>query len=124
MNKLPPEHPSLSEVVEASRESTARFTTGPWKPEFHECYKVREVGSNGLIATCSFIGTPFTRRGEAEVKANANLIAAAPELYAALKRMTDWESSAVQHSDEKVHQRLRRERLEASRAALRKAEGQ
>jgi hypothetical protein len=65
--------------------------------------------SNGR---CIDIADPRNRKTDEEDLANARLIAAAPEMYEALKYLLHNESI---HSDEW---------LEKTRAALRKAEGQ
>jgi hypothetical protein len=59
-----------------------QHTPGPWK--------VRKQGHGTFIgfASDSFIGEVYTASGRQE--ANANLLAAAPELLAALKEIKHW----------------------------------
>lgn len=82
------------------------WTKGPWEPvlfphdNYGVEYEVISPASDGY-AVCSGI----------EVTANANLIAAAPELYEALKRVVD---IADRRTDE----------FDAARAALKKARGE
>ena len=73
---------------------SAKFTPGPWtlgkgKVTIRE---TRETGSKGFIARCHMPGE-WRYRSEEESEANARLIAAAPDLYAALREvLDDWEA--------------------------------
>ena len=65
------------------------FTSGPWSVRSNdECSKVQDSKGH-LLAMCSFIHSRG-RRDTEEVRANAHLIAAAPEMYAALNDIHDF----------------------------------
>jgi len=70
---------------------TAKHTPGPWTPEFGEAYRVRAQQDGGQVAIMTNLkgrdGLAGRRNGD-EVAANARLIAAAPELLAALQEVT------------------------------------
>ena len=65
----------------------AKYTPGPWTPEFGEAYRVRAKQDGGQVAIMMNLkgrhGLAGRRTGD-EVAANARLIAAAPELLEAL----------------------------------------
>lgn len=83
-----------------------KFTQGPWIVE--DGYAV--VSEQGdYIASCSDIDS-----GKSTKEANANLIAAAPDIYEALRLM-------VQLATAEVH--IGRAVLDSANAALAKAEG-
>ena len=67
--------------------STARFTKGPWEVVTHERFPFqREVkGEDGYV--CDMEG--LSEDDMVTVEANARLIAAAPDLYEALKDADD-----------------------------------
>ena len=66
--------------------SNRKFTPGPWKVGLHynEIIDVDSVGWSGMIQA-SENDSLFPNQG----KANANLIAAAPELFEALQKMIE-----------------------------------
>jgi hypothetical protein len=61
---------------------SAAFTSGPWHADFGEVFRIRETDGSSVAYT-QFVHLRG-RRDTEEVTANANLIAAAPELYEAL----------------------------------------
>ena len=58
--------------------SETKFTPGPWRYEYEDGYCGELIGANGGMI-CTFTDEPN--------EANANLIAAAPDLYEALKEV-------------------------------------
>lgn len=70
-----------------------KFTPGPWSVVMHgeAAYVSMDVGKDGLPPSATgraeFSVQPYIRKDEA--KANAALIAAAPDLYATLKALAD-----------------------------------
>lgn len=77
-----------------SHDSLTKFTPGPWRtdkaPFLGEAYEVRTPGA--CIATVGNLGAtsdhaPTAKRWKAENKANAHLMAAAPDMYEALQQM-------------------------------------
>lgn len=85
--------------------SETRFTRGPWDIRYG-CIRDSDEGfgiasklvpSFGIVAECwPCTTTPETRR---ELQANARLIAAAPDLYAACARMLSHIDDAKSDSD-------------------------
>lgn len=72
-----------------------KHTPGPWYVhlERHAAGTTPHVTTSKKIGlwdhpVCTFNGTKY--QSEAETKANARLIAAAPDLLAACKRMSEW----------------------------------
>jgi hypothetical protein len=66
----------------------AAHTRGPWFVDHDEAVTVRDVPENGRICGLSWLRAPFGLNGRKtndEVAANARLIAAAPDMLAALK---------------------------------------
>lgn len=92
------------------------FTPGPWviEPEAYQC--VIAETQLWLIATQ---GTDEDISIEQD-DANANLIAAAPDLYAALKAFVEYEEASARYQDLYPADGD----LFGARAALRKAEGE
>jgi len=67
-----------------------KHTPGPWKAEFYEATNIR-APHGGLVAQAHHLMGRFGALGRVpapEVEANAHLIAAAPEMLAALKAIT------------------------------------
>ena len=64
-----------------------KWTPGPWRVLNDEAIKV--ASSDGSLATVTHIHLRG-RRDTSEVEANAHLIAAAPDLYAALEMAQLW----------------------------------
>ena len=65
----------------------AKYSTEAWRVDFGECVKIKSV--SGTIATVSHIYTTkhaVGRRTPSEVRANANLLAAAPEMLSLLEK--------------------------------------
>ena len=79
-------------------ETTASHTTGPWMkqdlgqksgyPNWHE-YAIRDKKTNVCLAVIGNVDRYFEKNNEA----NARLIAAAPDLLAALKEMIAWQDT-------------------------------
>ena len=90
-----------------------KWTPGPWRVLNDEAIKV--ASSDGSLATVTHIHLRG-RRDTSEVEANANLIAAAPDLYAALADLLDREGDDTLDSV--------KAKWAAARAALAKARGQ
>lgn len=86
------------------------FTPGPWRASFGDLTRVFPVGSQFPICGVHRI----QKFGPAQVKANAHIIAAAPEMYEALKNLiVDYEPK--EGSDARA--------LAAAHAAIARAEG-
>jgi hypothetical protein len=99
------------------------FTAGPWivHPALArvDCQKVSEKG--GPLPVCQMLW-PTDERSEDETEANAYLIAAAPELYAALVELkrSFWDEARVRWTAADF---LRFAAVEQATAALAKARG-
>ena len=97
---------------------SAAFTRGPWRA--HNLGIVSE-GASCVVAVVHWRGEEL----EAEDAANMHLIAAAPELYAALEKMLEWNARESDHAvsfDERVN--LCDEAFCMARAALKAARGE
>lgn len=71
---------------------TQKHTPGPWVADLGEAFHIREQDGGRvaqLVFTAGRYGMKGRRNGD-EVAANARLIAAAPELLAALKMAQLW----------------------------------
>ena len=68
---------------------TAKHTPGPWKSRYDRKEKTAVVARTGYMAHLE-ISFPHQEGKDSEWKANACLIAAAPELLAALIRLREW----------------------------------
>lgn len=94
--------------------SETRFTKGPWKWSGD-----RLMSLNGpVIDSAAHEGMWFARYDEDEDEANVNLIAAAPELYAALTRCLNF----IENTESEMGESL--PSGEIARAALAKARGE
>ena len=91
--------------------SNAKHTPGPWQVNNNDPLQVCD--SDGEKRGCSPIANTRGKRGEA--KANARLIAAAPELLAALESLLDYDNLGAY---ERANVRKQ------SRAAIAKAKGE
>jgi hypothetical protein len=78
----------------AQETGRAKFTPGPWRvfmsPSGHKVVGIGEGTGDG-IADCGF---GIWRHGRPEHLANAHLIAAAPDLYAAIEAL-EWSDEAL-----------------------------
>lgn len=103
--------------------SESRYTWAPWIVHPVEArvdsQQLSEIG--GLLPICALLW-PTDERSEAETEANANLIAASPELYEALKGVISW-LSVLEVMEDCPYPDVLRKRHAAARAALAKAEG-
>jgi hypothetical protein len=78
---------------------TKEFTPGQWKVKHSESKPAFNVigtilGGKYKIARCPYLVTEneiIDKREKEEAQANANLIAAAPDMYEALKKIANWE---------------------------------
>ena|SRR5690242_12179092 len=76
-----------------SKQQTAKHTPGPWHHKHDDYAKnVINVEADGHIPICRLTGIASARN---DGEANARLIAAAPELLAALKAVTDDAEQAI-----------------------------
>ena len=116
--------------------SQPAHTPGPWTVECvvgddpHDiCGPDRPgEGSPNLLASVAYDDDdPLPHLSLAEANANARLIAAAPELLAALKELGDWVAGGLQASDEALPDARCLQHTEEiaarARAAVDKAEG-
>lgn len=94
----------------------AEYTKGPW--EYNECESCIEVPTKCVLAD---VLEDFS---DDELVANGRLMAAAPDLYEALKKLTAEASGFVAMADPQVHGiRVLKLRITEARAALAKADG-
>jgi hypothetical protein len=105
-------------------------TPGPWTYSVHDtsCGLVWKIGPfNACIYVDTRGGVSNKKLSPFEAAANARLIAAAPDLLAALKEMGDWIAAGLQASDEAwPDERCLKHTEEIAaraRAAVNKAEG-
>jgi hypothetical protein len=97
-----------------------KHTPGPWVIHFSKAQVDAFDGEDGQpLPVCKLLW-PIKKRSEAETRANANLIAAAPDLLEAL-----WECIEVEsrHSNRQATDRARKEAHAKARAVIEKAEG-
>lgn len=94
---------------------TAAFTPGPWKVQAYGKLKSGSVITQDMKLVASIY---TTRNSEKNRDANANLIAAAPDMLAALKLAR----STIIASDEEEEHPLTVHALNAIDAAIKKAE--
>lgn len=103
---------------------SARFTSGPWSAIGNTIYSLFFArGYERNKWNCTIYGDVDCPREE--LQAVAHLIAAAPELYAALEKMLEWNARESDHAvsfDERVN--LCDEAFCMARAALKAARGE
>jgi len=119
-------------------EPSAAFTPGPWRVVIYDAgdddvlsgmpsVVASEELDCGIVHTKGFVQRHWrSARGDAEIHANARLIAAAPDHYAAareLDRLMLVIESAVRNADPSHHEAVLAA-LKANRAAIAKAEAQ
>lgn len=77
----------------------SEHTKGPWKACGDDCYEgfIRQTGE-GKLWIASVVHIPPKTGGQEATEANARLIAAAPELLEALKRMIEGQVSEHPHA--------------------------
>lgn len=108
--------------------SEPKFTKGPWETDFDLGATCVLGADEAMVADCAIATNPRYRqdRSEKVVRANAHLIAAAPDLYAVetdLDRLSLVIESAVRNADPKRHDEIVA-LIRANRAALAKARGE
>ena len=98
--------------------SGVSFTPGPW--HLHQQGSMRACdGRHDTLDGCRTIAEAEIIGVErAEAEANARLIAAAPDLYAALKALLEWVGGDAEYTDMDLSKRCSMAKL-----ALAKAEG-
>lgn len=109
---------------EANRETVGRPTPGPWavRKVAHNGTMFVEGGKDSYAVAQVHLGAPDAIDGKGTGEANAHLIAAAPELLAALKRVRSQYVAFLQETSlvkDKFHARL----LSDIEDVLEKAEG-
>lgn len=102
-----------------------KFTPGPWR---YGDWIHKRIGCSGDISSWVDVwvdgGLPIAATKHGNEVANAALIAAAPELYAALADALD-SLEYIARNEPRLHgYGVRAERIEAARAALAKARGE
>jgi len=115
-----------TQLEHKSTDQHASHTPGPWSNEriwdTPECRIHARI--NGVPMA---LAEAYTMRNAGEKEANARLIAAAPDLLAALKEMGDWIAAGLQASDEAWPDaqclKHTEEIAARARAAIDKAEG-
>lgn len=99
----------------------SKHTQGPWVADLGEAYRVRAQRDGGQVAIMMNLKGPHGmggRRDGDEVAANARLIAAAPDLLAALEAiLPDAIANHIGGPDTQA-------RIDAARAAIAKAKGE
>lgn len=106
---------------------SAAWTKGPWRLD-PEANGAAVIGSRGfLVADCCIFSLRKGAPTDAENRANARLIAAAPDLYEALESMVERHVAHIHVLIEDGHGYRDPEELEdvkVARAALSKARGE
>lgn len=104
--------------------TTAAFTAGPWKAHFEEAYYVTGPDLGRVAMMCNLKGAHGLggRRSGDEAAANARLIAAAPELFDALKDLADDMSERFDLDSPSTNPGIKNT-IAAARAAIAKALG-
>lgn len=102
---------------------SAKHTPGPWsESETRDGYIMGGEGDDRYTIANTLVRSGYPSqalRNHAEMKANAQLIAAAPELLEALKALTEWGRTHTSPRDQNSPHNL----LIAACAAITKAEG-
>ena len=95
----------------------AEFTKGPWDVNPRAKVNVADKNGRGVATTGGYMDSTRAEETDKENKANANLIAAAPEMYEAVKQAISYLDSfdCWREGEELLHHILS--------TALRKAEG-
>ena len=75
-----------TKAIRAQMEALTGFTAGPWNADLGETYRVKADGMN--IATANFV-TLLDRIPTDQVRQNARLIAAAPDMHATILALCD-----------------------------------
>ena len=75
-----------TKAIRAQMEALEGFTPGPWNADLGETYRVKADGMN--IATANFV-TLLDRIPTDQVRQNARLIAAAPDMHATILALCD-----------------------------------
>lgn len=107
----------------------AKWTPGPWmvgeEKKISEIWNIEILGQQGysLVSTCygTTTGLADWYAGASDVKANAHLIAAAPDLYEVLELAV---KAMEQCSGRNECARILSEHIHSSRLALAKARGE
>ncbi len=102
--------------------SETRWTPGPWQVDAEYKDDVRDVTGVNLVAQAYVV--PVHRGGGHVRRANACLIAAAPELYEALAEFMDIWNSSDSRSASKQAQARRAAMWTKANAAIAKARGE
>jgi hypothetical protein len=100
--------------------SGAAHTPGPWEIDGRVAGYVYCRDRRGAVVACALSNGP---RAQAELDANGRLIAAAPELLAALKRALGDMRTLLREGGGAPEEIERDDRVASLRAALAKAEG-
>jgi hypothetical protein len=91
----------------------SKHTPGPWRAEQGaHAWFISPVGQGYAVAATGSLGS----------EADARLIAASPDLLAALKELV--RLKAIKESDPDQHERLKGQAWDDARAAIRAAEGE
>ena len=101
-----------------------KFTAGPWKINEHEPTEIRGCGTaNDWVAETHWM---YSKRGKAitpKELANARLIAAAPDLLAALELALEEIHQGMDYDGPNAYPSTKRT-VDVARAAIRKAKGE
>ena len=106
--------------------SEPKFTPGPWS--INEWPQAISDIAIGAVGTPLIAKVPLRDVSINEQKANAHLIAAAPELYEALEKIRHWGESQHKAQSKGGHatfdMMMLREQIDTAKAALEKARGE
>lgn len=104
----------LTEQDDRGRGAQGKHTPGPWEVRHDDAEKVEANDGEGVAVMSG------GHRGTVERAANARLIAAAPELLAALRIIAEWDPAA---SPNEPGGMSIMDAIDIAQAAIRKAEG-
>ena len=108
-------------------EQKAAHTPGPWQIEWNAAQSGEGhyiTDSNDMGELSRIAAVLFHDDADGETRANARLLAAAPELLAACKSMIEWDDREHDHAvDFSARMALCDAAFNAARAAIAKAEG-
>ena len=93
-----------------------QFTPGPWKMERNKIWKYNDGSTAFILAEC---GNGYTKYNT--VEANANLIAAAPDMYEALKELVTLKALKDNFGKDAEYEARQPKAWEAAKNALSKA---